>query len=117
MCDSYLFTDGNYMKADYNILETLMLKLFDWDLTIPTVATFALYYVEFVVDESDFDDRCAEKMFHNFHDFQHDIKSRVMKLVDQTIYGMTIVVVVVFDILRCTETFSLYLFRRHSIYT
>lgn len=64
-----------------------MLKLFDWDLNIPTVATFASYYAEFVVDEKDFDDKCAEKMFLNFHDFQTDVKSRVMELVDQSVYG------------------------------
>lgn len=86
LCRSYS-TGGDYEKVDYNVLETLMLKLFDWDLNIPTVATFASYYAEFVVDERDFDDKCAEKMFHNFQDFQHDIKSRVMELVDQTVYG------------------------------
>lgn len=80
-------TGGNYAKVDYNVLETLMLKLFDWDLNIPTVATFASYYAEFVVEERDFDDKCTEEMFHNFHDFQGDIKSRVMELVDQTVYG------------------------------
>lgn len=88
MCNFCLFIDGNYQKSDYNILETLMLQLLKWDLNIPTAATFATYFVEFVVDECDFDDRCAEKMFHSFYDFQNDIKYRVMKLVDQTIYGM-----------------------------
>lgn len=69
-----------------------MLRLFDWDLNIPTVATFAAYYIEFVVDESDFYDKCAEKMFQNFHEFQDDVKAKVVNLVDQTVYGMIFVV-------------------------
>lgn len=89
------FTDGDYAKTDYNVLETLMLKLLDWDLNIPTVATFASYYIEFVVDESDFDDTSDEKMFSNFQDFQHDIKSGVMKLVDHIVYGTMITALIV----------------------
>lgn len=88
-------TGGNYAKADYNVLETLMLKLFDWDLNIPTVATFASYYAEFVVDERDFDDKYAEEMFNNFHDFQSDIMAKVMELVDQTVYGTIVTALIV----------------------
>lgn len=82
------FTEENYVKADYNILEGLMVKQFDWDLNVPTLATFVSYYIEFVVDESDFNDKCPNKMFNNFDDFQKDIKSRVMDLVDDTVFGM-----------------------------
>lgn len=70
-----------------------MLKLFNWDLNVPSVETFASYYVEFVVDEmDDFKGKCAEEMFDSFAEFQNDIKSRVVNLVDHTIFGINMII-------------------------
>lgn len=79
-------TGGDFMKEDYNILETIMLKLFDWDMNIPTTATFGSYYAEFVVSESDFNDK-RDKMYQSFEEFKSAIKSDVMHFIDKSLFG------------------------------
>lgn len=88
----YILTGGNYSREDYNILESIMLKLFDWDMNIPTVATFGAYYAEFVADEADFNNNNGINNQHhaydNFADFKVNIKSEVMLFIDMSLFGM-----------------------------
>lgn len=62
-----------------------MLKLFDWEVNIPTASTFCSYYAEFVVDETDFND--FQGMFDSFEDFKHDIKTQTIDFVDLSLFG------------------------------
>lgn len=74
------------MRNDYNTLETIMLKLFDWDVNIPTTATFGSYYAEFITDERDFTVE-IHNSYKNFDDFKKAIKSDVMHFIDKSIFG------------------------------
>lgn len=80
-------TGGNYIKNDYNILERLMLKLFDWDLNVPTAATFATYYSEFVINETDFNSIIDKSIYSTFDEFKNDVKQNVMTLIDTSVFG------------------------------
>lgn len=77
---------ANYLKDDYNILESLMLKMFDWDINIPTASTFAHYYAEFIVDESDFKNN-NNKSTDSFEEFKRDVKSDVFDLINVSLFG------------------------------
>lgn len=76
---------ANYAKDDYNILESIMLKMFDWDINVPTASTFGVYYAEFVVDETDFNNNHGP--YDSFHEFKEDVKSEVFNLIDTTLFG------------------------------
>lgn len=61
-----------------------MLKLFDWDVNVPTVATFGSYYAEFVIDESDFN---KKENKDTYAEFRTAIKSGVMHFIDRSLFG------------------------------
>lgn len=87
--DIHLFPIGaNYSKQDYNILESIMLRLFDWDINIPTALTFCLYYADFVVDETDFDNK--HELYDCFEDFKIHIKEQTLDFVDLSLFGESI---------------------------
>lgn len=84
----FVTTGATYLKQDYNILESMMLKLFDWDVNIPTAATFCLYYADFVVDESDFNNNNNNQgMFDSFDEFKENIKTQTIDFVDLSLFG------------------------------
>lgn len=62
-----------------------MLKLLDWDVNVPTVATFGSYYAEFVIDESDFNK--DENEYDTYAEFRTAIKSDVMHFIDRSLFG------------------------------
>lgn len=74
------------MKTDYNMLETIMLKLFDWDINIPTAATFGSYYAEFIADEMDFNEK-RHIAYKCFDEFKKAIKSDAMHFIDKSLFG------------------------------
>lgn len=81
-------TDADYSKHDYNILESIMLKMFDWDINVPTALTFCQYYADFVVDETEFDNNNNQALYYDcFDDFKLDIKSQAMDFVDLSLFG------------------------------
>lgn len=79
-------TVGNYVKEDYNTLESIMLKMFDWEINLPTASTFGSYYGEFVVDESDFNNNYYG-IYDSFEHFKESIKSEVIDLIDKSLFG------------------------------
>lgn len=84
-CFFFSRTDANYSKQDINMLESIMLRMFDWDINLPTSLTFCMYYAEFVVDELDFDTRQA--LYDCFEDFKLDIKTQTMDFIDLALFG------------------------------
>ncbi|XP_055323803.1 cyclin-J [Sitodiplosis mosellana] len=77
----------NYSKQDFNILESIMLKMFDWDINIPTASTFCEYYADFVVDETDFDNNQA--LYDCFEDFKLHMKSQAMDFLDLALFDLS----------------------------
>lgn len=63
-----------------------MLKMFDWDINLPTTSTFGSYYGEFVVDEADFNTN-DNGIYDSFEHFKKSIKSEVIDLVDKSLFG------------------------------
>ncbi|XP_031637457.1 cyclin-J [Contarinia nasturtii] len=76
---------ANYSKEDYNILETIMLRMLDWDLTVPTAIVFATYYAEFIITEVDYSKSCD---FDSFEHFKNDLKSDVIDFVNLSLFDI-----------------------------
>ncbi|XP_055599280.1 cyclin-J [Uranotaenia lowii] len=54
---------NQYPTSDYAVLEVVLLKFFNWNLIIPTVATFAGYWLLNVVSPEDFLDSLSVQQF------------------------------------------------------
>lgn len=55
---------NQYPIADFSVLEVLLLKFFNWNLIIPTAATFVEFWLLYIVQASDFADSTCELLFH-----------------------------------------------------
>lgn len=62
-----------------------MLKLFEWDINVPTTITFGSYFAEFVVDEADFNNNYGTS--DSFDVFKKNVKSEVIDLIDVSLFG------------------------------
>lgn len=76
-----------YTREDYKILEMNMLKMFDFDVMVPTATTFCAYYVEFIVDENDFN---STQFAGNFDAFKENVKMEAFRLSDNALFGKSI---------------------------
>lgn len=59
--------------------------MFEWDINLPTAATFCSYYIEFVVNENDF--RENRDQYPNFEAMKTEVKSIVWKLLELSLFG------------------------------
>uniref|UniRef100_A0A1Q3EW39 Putative cyclin b n=1 Tax=Culex tarsalis TaxID=7177 RepID=A0A1Q3EW39_CULTA len=55
---------NQYPIADFSVLEVLLLKFFNWNLIIPTAATFVEFWLLYIVDSSDFAGCLSEVQYH-----------------------------------------------------
>lgn len=55
---------NQYPIADFTVLEVLLLKFFNWNLIIPTTATFVEFWLLYIVDSADFGGTLSEFQFH-----------------------------------------------------
>ncbi|XP_039429827.1 cyclin-J [Culex pipiens pallens] len=55
---------NQYPIADFTVLEVLLLKFFNWNLIIPTTATFVEFWLLYIVDSADFGGPLSEFQFH-----------------------------------------------------
>lgn len=63
-----------------------MVRLFDWDMNVPTALTFGLYYAEYVVDEADFFSSNGIR-YANFEEFKEEMKHKVVGFIDVSLFG------------------------------
>lgn len=66
-------------------MEVVLLELFDWDVNLPTAATFCSYFIEFVVNEKDYHENPCN--YSSFDDMKKTIKPLVWNLLQQTLFG------------------------------
>lgn len=55
---------NQYPVSDFTVLEVLLLKFFNWNLIIPTAATFVEFWLLYIVEAADFADSTCELQFH-----------------------------------------------------
>ncbi|XP_058453351.1 cyclin-J-like protein [Malaya genurostris] len=73
---------NQYASNDYIVLEVLLLKFFNWNLIIPTTATFVEYWLLNVVGKHDFPPSTPEKVFH---EHREDAINLVLDFLDITL--------------------------------
>lgn len=83
MCFSVVFT--SYSIEDYITMEVLLLKLFKWDANLPTAASFCSYFIEFIVNENDYNENLCN--YSSLDDMRKTIKPFVWDLLQQSLYG------------------------------
>ncbi|XP_058819537.1 cyclin-J [Topomyia yanbarensis] len=59
---------NQYASSDYNVLEVLLLKFFNWHLIIPTTATFVEYWLLNIVGRADFPPSMTDTLFYERRD-------------------------------------------------
>lgn len=77
-----------YAKEDYHILETVILKMFDWDVNVPTAATFCVYFVEFIASAEDF--KNYKHWFTSENQMRSELKTLAMSFLELSLFGMSV---------------------------
>lgn len=61
------------------------MKLFEFDMNLPTASTFVTYFVEFAVDETEYSSN--HRSYDTFAEFKKSVQSEVMYFVDLSLFG------------------------------
>jgi hypothetical protein len=73
--------DNEYPTKDYVSLEKMMLTFLDWDVIIPTSATFCEYFMEIIVNNKDFQQYKNSSVLQAKYAYFHHLREEAVNLI------------------------------------
>lgn len=79
------FAAIEYPRKETILMEMMVLSIFDFNINIPTVATFCLYFLEYGVDENEFQENRLQHS--SFKEMKKSVKATTMALLENSLFG------------------------------
>lgn len=84
--------EETFRLSEYNVLEGMILKFFEFQMIIPTAATFLEYFIEGIVDDCDFDvSNESHKRFHSLMAMKRELTDLALEFLDLILLNLYMV--------------------------